>query len=131
MEQVQYEHRLTALEQQGVRTESRLNKLERLADIEHRLTATEDREKANTRRIEKLENLTEAIHAMSNTMVRLVEQSQATNKSVEELKDKVESLENAPVENYKHIKKTVITAIITGVLGAVIGALISLIIKGS
>lgn len=128
---IQYEHRLTALEQQGIRTESRLNKLEKLADIEHRLTATEDRGKSNTRRIEKMENLTEEIHKMANAMVRLTEQSQETNKSVEELKDKVESLENAPVENYKHIKKTIITSIITGVLGAVIGALISLIIKGS
>lgn len=100
-------------------------------DFEHRLTITEERAKANTHRIDRLENLTEEIHTMSNTMVRLVEQTQATNKSVEELKDKVEGLENAPVEEYKHIKKTITTSIITAVIGAIIGALLSLIIKGS
>ena len=98
---------------------------------EHRLTAVEDMAKSNKRRIEKLEEVTNAIHTMSNTMVRLVEQTQTTNKNVEELKDKVGQLERAPIENYTHIKKTIITAVITGVLGAVIGALISLIIKGS
>lgn len=98
---------------------------------EHRLTAVEDLAKSNKRRIEKLENLTEAIHTMSNTMVRLVEQTQNTNQKVEELKDKVDAIEREPADNLKHLKRTAVTAVITGVLGAIIGALISLVIKGS
>ena len=127
----EYEHRITELEQRAVRTESRLNKLEKLADVEHRLTATEDREKANTRRIEKLENITDEIHTLSNTMVKLVEQTKATNENVQELKGKVEAIEKEPADNYKHIKRTIITSVLTAVVGAILGALISLVIKGS
>ena len=124
----EYEHRLTELEQKAVRTESRLNKLEKLADIEHRLTATEDREKSNTRRIEKLENLTDEIHTMSNTMVKLIEQTKATNENIHELKEKVDAIEKEPADSYKHFKRTIWTSVITAVLGAIIGALIGLII---
>jgi D-mannonate dehydratase len=102
--------------------------MERQLDLEHRLTATEDREKANTRRIEKLEKVVEAIHDMSNTMVRLVEQIKTTNESVQELKFKVDAIEQEPAKNFKALKKTVITSIVTAVLGAIIGALIGLII---
>lgn len=124
----EYEHRLTELEQRAVRTESRLNKLEKLADVEHRLTATEDREKANTYRIEKLEKVTDEIHTMSKTMVKLVEQTKATNENVHELKEKVEAIEKEPADNYKQLKKTITTSIITAVVGAILGALIGLII---
>ena len=124
----EYEHRLTELEQKAVRTEKRLDKLEKLADVEHRLTKTEDREKANTRRIEKLETVAEAIHNMSNTLVKLVEQIKTTNENVQELKGKVDAIEQEPSENFKHIKKTVITCIVTAVVSGIVGALIGLII---
>ena len=123
----EFEHRITELEQKAVRSEKRLDKLERLADVEHRLTKTEDREKANTHRIEKLEKVVEAIHDMSNTMVKLVEQIKTTNENVQELKGKVDAIEQEPADNFKAIKKTVITSIVTAIVGAVIGALIALI----
>jgi chromosome segregation ATPase len=101
--------------------------MERQLDLEHRLTATEDREKANTRRIEKLENVVEAIHDMSNTMVRLVEQIKTTNENVQHLKVKVDAIEQEPAQNFKSLKKTVITCIVTAVVSGIVGALIGLI----
>lgn len=101
--------------------------MERQLEFEHRLTATEDREKANTRRIEKLEKIVEAIHDMSNTMVRLVEQIKTTNENVQELKVKVDAIEQEPAESYKALKKTVITCIVTAVVSGIVGALIGLI----
>ena len=121
------EHRLTELEQQNKRTEIRLDKIDRLG-IEHRMTAVEDRSKSNTKRLDKLEKVTDAIHKMSNTMVQLVEQTKHTNENVEELKVKVEAIEKEPAEDYKSIKKTVITCIVTAVVGAIVGALIGLIL---
>lgn len=123
----EFEHRITELEQKAVRSERRLDKLEKLADVEHRLTKTEDREKANTHRIEKLETVVEAIHDMSNTMVKLVEQIKTTNENVQELKIKVDTMEQEPADNFKHIKKTIVTCIVTAVVSAIIGALIGLI----
>lgn len=124
----EFEHRITELEQKAVRTEKRLDKLEKLADVEHRLTKTEDREKANTHRIEKLETVVEAIHDMSNTMVRLVEQIKTTNENVQELTVKVDAIEQEPAKDFKALKKTVITCIVTAVVSAIVGAVIGLII---
>ena len=124
----EFEHRITELEQKAVRSEKRLDKLEKLADIEHRLTKTEDREKSNTYRIEKLETVAEAIHNMSNTLVKLVEQIKTTNESVQELKGKVDAIEQEPVESYNALKKSVTTCIITAVVSAIVGAIIGLII---
>ena len=124
----EFEHRITELEQKAVRSEKRLDKLERLADVEHRLTQTEDREKANTRRIEKLETVAEAIQNMSNTLVKLVEQIKTTNENVKELKGKVDAIEQEPADNFKALKKTVITCIVTAVVSGIVGALIGLII---
>lgn len=124
----EFEHRITELEQKAVRSESRITKLERLGEMEHRLTKTEDREKSNTHRIEKLETVVEAIHDMSNTMVKLVEQIKTTNENVQELKGKVDAIEQEPAKNFKALKKTVITSIVTAVVGAILGALIGLII---
>lgn len=102
--------------------------MDKQLEFEHRLTATEDREKSNTRRIEKLENVVEAIHDLSNTMVKLVEQIKNTNENVQELKIKVDAIEQEPAENFKQLKKTVVTCIVTAVVSGIVGALIGLII---
>ena len=123
----EFEHRVTELEQKNVRTENRLNKIERL-DFEHRMTTVEDRAKSNTKRLDKLEKVTDAIHTMSNTMVQLVEQTKHTNENVEELKIKVEAIEQEPANNYKTLKKTITTAVVSTIVGAIVGALIGLIL---
>lgn len=123
----EFEHRVTELEQKNVRTENRLNKIERL-DFEHRMTTVEDRAKSNTKRLDKLEKVTDAIHTMSNTMVQLVEQTKHTNENVEELKIKVEAIEQEPANNYKTLKKTITTAVVSTIIGAIVGALIGLIL---
>lgn len=98
-------------------------------EIEHRLTAVEQKASSNTKRIDKMEHLTDEIHAMSKTMVKLVEQGNQTNQSVNELKNKVEDLEKEPARNYNAIKKTIITGIVSGFLGALISAILALILK--
>ena len=122
------EHRLTELEQKSLRSEKRLDKLEKIADVEHRLTEVEGRSKSNTKRLDKVEKVTEVIYTIQNTLVVLVEQMKDTKKSVQKLEGKVDTIEKEPVDDYKHYKKTIWTAIISTVVGAIIGALISLII---
>jgi len=102
--------------------------MEQKLNIEHRLTEVEDRSKSNMRRLDKLERVTDEIHTMSNTMVKLVEQTKATNENVHELKEKVDAMEKEPAENFKQLKKTIWTGIISTLIGAIVGALIGLII---
>lgn len=102
--------------------------MEKALDLEHRLTEVEDRSKSNTKRLDKLEKVTDEIHTMSNTMVKLVEQTKATNENVHELKEKVEAIEKEPADNYKQLKKTIWTSIVTGILSAILGAVIGLVV---
>lgn len=93
-------------------------------DIEHRLTDVDNRSKNNSHRIDRLEPVVNEIHVLSETMVKLVEQTKTTNKNVEELKTKVDKIEKEPAEKYKYLVRTIWTSIITTIIGAVIGALI-------
>lgn len=99
------------------------------AKIERRLTSVEEQVKFNTHEIEELKPVVKEIHKMSETMVKLTEQSKQTNENVNELKAKVDRIEAEPAENFRAIKKTVITAIITGVISAILGAVLALVIK--
>ena len=97
--------------------------------IERRLTAVEKQAEYNAREIEELKPIVKEINTMSKTMVQLVEQSKQTSDNVDQLKSKVDQMEKEPAENFKWLKRTLLTASISTTLGAVLGALITLIIK--
>ena len=97
-------------------------------EFEHRLTEVEQRAKGNTRRIESLEKIVDEIHTLSNTMVQLVEEVKHTNETVNNLDAKVDrmdsrvdEMEQAPAKDWSNAKRTVLNTI----LGAVVGFLIA------
>ena len=103
-------------------------------DIEHRLTAVENRAKSNTHRLDKLEPIVDEIHTMSNTMVQLVQEVKHTNETVNNLDAKVDrmdsrvdDMERAPAEDAKKYKSTAVTAIISTIAGAFATGIIVLI----
>lgn len=102
---------------------------EKAIEIEHRITEIDNRSKGNSHRIDRLEPVVNEIHTLSETMVKLVEQTKTTNKNVEELKTKVDKIEREPAEKYKYVQRTIWTSIITTIVGAIIGALIGYFIK--
>lgn len=95
-------------------------------EYEHRMTELEQRAKSNTHRLDKLEPIVEEIHTMSNTMVQLVQEVKHTNETVNNLDAKVDrmdsrvdEMEKAPAKEWSNAKKTVFNTI----LGAVVGFL--------
>lgn len=92
-------------------------------DLEHetRLTRVEERSKSNTHRLDKLEPIVDEIHTMSETLVEMASEMKHTNKCVEEIKDKVDGMEQEPAKKWKDTTKTVFNAVL-GALGAAIGA---------
>lgn len=98
-------------------------------DIEHRLTEIDNRSRGNAHRLDKLEPIVKEIHTLSETMVKLIEQTKNTNDNVEELKTKVDKLEREPAENFKRFKRTIWSSIITTIVGALVGALIGYFLK--
>ncbi len=98
-------------------------------DLEHekRLTEVEQRAKSNTHRIEKLEPVVEEIHNMSEVLVKMTEEIKHTNKSVEEIKDKVDLMEQEPAKRWKDSTKAIATAFLGAIGTALAGGLIYLL----
>lgn len=99
-------------------------------EYEHRLTEVEQRTKSNTHRLDKLEPIIGEIHTMSNTMVQLVQEVKHTNETVNSLNTKVDrmdsrvdAMEKAPAEEWKSTKKKVADTVIGVIVGFVMAGL--------
>lgn len=98
-------------------------------DLEHenRLTRVEERSKSNTHRIDKLEPIVEEIHTMSETLVEMALEMKHTNKNVEDIKDKVECMEQEPAKRWRDSTKALFNAFLGALGTAVAGGLIYLL----
>ncbi len=96
-------------------------------DYERRLTEVEQRTKSNEHRLSKLEPIVEEIHKMSETLVEITCEIKHTNQSVEEIKEKVEMMEQEPANNWKDSKNAIISAFLGAVGTALAGGLIYLL----
>ena len=95
-------------------------------DLEHekRLTEVEQRAKSNTHRVEKLEPIVEEIHKMSETLVEMTSEMKHTNKNVEEIKNKVELMEQEPGKRWKESTRAIFNAFLGAIGAAIAGGII-------
>lgn len=98
-------------------------------DLEHerRLTEVEQRAKSNTHRLQELEPVVKEIHNMSETLVEMTAEMKHTNRNVEEIKDKVENMEQEPARRWKESTKTLFSAFIGAIGTALASGLIYLL----
>jgi len=98
-------------------------------DLEHekRMTEVEQRAKSNTHRLDKLEPVVEEIHRISETLVELTTEMRNTNQNVEEIKDKVETIEQEPGRRWKESTKALLSAFLGAIGTAAAGGLIYLL----
>lgn len=94
--------------------------------FEHRLTEVEERSKSNTHRINKLEKDTEAINRLATSMeVMVTEQKHQTaamtdiKTNVATLDAKVEAIEQKPVKRWEGVLEKIILTIVGIVIGAI------------
>lgn len=95
-------------------------------DLEHekRLTEVEQRAKSNTHRLEKLEPIVEEIHNISATLAEMMAEMKHTKENVEEIKDKVESMEQEPGKRWKESTRAIFNAFLGAIGAAIAGGLI-------
>ena len=72
-------------------------------NFEHRLTTVEDRAKSNQRRIEKLECSTEALNRLAASMEVMAEKQARVADAVDELDGKVTALEAKPAKRWDEL----------------------------
>ena len=92
-------------------------------NYEHRLTEVEQRSKSNTHRLDKLEPVIEEIHNISKTLVEMMTELKHTNETVETISRKVECIEREPATKWKDATKTIVSAIIGALITAAAGGL--------
>lgn len=93
-------------------------------EVEHRLTAVEEKASSNVKRLNRLEPIIDEIHTMSMTMVQLVDEMKHTNENVSILNDKldnmdsrVDEMEKAPGKEWSNAKRTVFNTIVGAIVG--------------
>jgi glycerol-3-phosphate dehydrogenase len=92
------------------------NLLERLVD-------TENRSKSNAHRLDSLEKDTKAIHDIAISVQVMAAELKHQGEKLEEVVSDVKGLKSEPVDRWKDICKSVITAIIAAVVGYAMGQL--------
>lgn len=92
-------------------------------DVEHRLTAVEEKASSNVKRLNRLEPIIDEIHTMSMTMVQLVDEMKHTNESVsilngklDNMDERVDEMEKAPGKEWSNTKRTLFNQFLGAIL---------------
>ena len=93
---------------------------ERLSDHKHRIGSLEHR-------MEKAEGLIDVVHEVATSVQLLAQESKSTGKKIDNLTEKVETLENRPADEWSKVKLAAITAVITAILSAAVAAIINIL----
>ena len=85
-------------------------------EYERRLTQVEQRSKSNTHRLEKLEASTEAISRLATSMEVMASKQEQVAETVEKLDGKVTALEEKPVKRVDGLVDKIIWAVCAAVI---------------
>lgn len=96
-------------------------------DIAVRFEVHEQEIKSLKHRMNDCESSQELFNKLINSVDKLSLSMEYMNKELQALGKRLEKLENAPMEEFKHYKRAIITSIITGVVGVVLGAIFAIL----
>ena len=86
-------------------------------EMEHRITAVEKLAKGNERRIGDLETDNKALLDLSTSVAVMAEQMKTMNSKVDSMDAAVKRLQNVPESRWEGLIKAVVTAIVAGLVG--------------
>lgn len=94
--------------------------MEHELDYEHRLTEVEQRSKSNTKRLDKLEESTEAINRMAISIEKMATKQDTMNTSITKLTGDVETLKAEPGKRWKFVIEKAIYFVVAAVVGFIL-----------
>ena len=86
-------------------------------EMEHRLTAVEKLAKGNERRIGDLESDNKALLELSTSVAVMAEQMKTMSSKVDSMDTAVKRLQSVPASRWEGLIKAVVTAIVSGLVG--------------
>lgn len=96
-------------------------------NYEQRLTRVEERSKSNTHRLDDLEPIAKDMHKLAEGIVKITVEMEHTNEDVSYIKDRVGLLEQEPAKKWNDTTKAFFNALLGAVGAAVAGGLLWLI----
>lgn len=86
-------------------------------EMEHRITAIEKLAKGNERRIGDLESDNKALLDLSTSVAVMAEQMKTMSSKVDSMDTAVKRLQNVPASRWEGLIKAAVTAIVAGLVG--------------
>lgn len=86
-------------------------------EMEHRITAVEKLAKGNERRIGDLESDNKALLDLSTSVAVMAEQMKTMNSKVDSMDTAVKQLQSVPASRWEGLIKAAVTAIVAGLVG--------------
>nr|DAI36062.1 MAG TPA: Hemolysin [Caudoviricetes sp.] len=86
-------------------------------EMEHRITAVEKLAKGNERRIGDLESDNKALLDLSTSVAVMAEQMKTMSSKVDSMDTAVKRLQNVPASRWEGLIKAAVTAIVAGLVG--------------
>lgn len=86
-------------------------------EMEHRITAVEKLAKGNERRIGDLESDNKALLDLSTSVAVMAEQMKNMSSKVDSMDTAVKRLQSVPASRWEGLIKAVVTAIVSGLVG--------------
>ena len=88
-----------------------------MMEFEHRLTEVEERSKSNKHRLDEVEKRQDKFDELVSAVNVLAVREQQVETTVNEIKADVKSLTQKPAENWDKAMATIVTVIISAVVG--------------
>ena len=86
-------------------------------EMEHRITAVEKLAKGNERRIGDLESDNKALLDLSTSVAVMAEQMKTMSSKVDSMDAAVKRLQNVPASRWEGLIKAAVTAVVAGLVG--------------
>lgn len=89
-------------------------------EYEHRLTAVEDRSKSNSERLDAVEKRQDNLDDLVSTVKVLAVREENVEKDVSEIKTDVKTLTNKPAKRWDDLVDKVIMLVVGGIVGFIL-----------
>ena len=97
--------------------------MEQQLDMEHRMTAVEDRSKSNTLRLNRLEENTAVLNRLATAVEVMATKQDTMGESVERLETKVDTLESKPGKRWDGLVDKLILTVAAALIGFLLAQL--------
>ncbi len=100
-----------------------------MQELIERVAKLEAQDKSIFHQLDEIKEDVKDIRRLTSAVEKIAEQTKNTSERVAGINNRLDVLERAPTEDYKHYKRLIIGGILTGTIGIILGAILALVIK--